>query len=166
MRVLSGVVTTCRCNLILKRQRVQTVSMVSPFILVSLVLSLVCVSRVLAALECPETAGSGPSYELVPVSPSDSGHMLMTASADEARNTAVCHATCVNYIFESQVGSPNGSNATNGTAPTDGTALNVGSEVCAICLFSLLSLLLLCVCLTGCLQAQLQTIQTGQLWGP
>ena len=135
-------------------------SMVSPFnILVSLVLSLVCVSRVLAALECPETASTGPSY----VSPSDSGHMLMTASADEARNTAVCHATCVNYIFESQVGSPNG---TNGTAPTDGTAQNVGSEVCAICLFSLLSLLLLCVCLTGCLQAQLQTIQTGQLWGP
>ena len=133
--------------------------MASPFILV---LSLVCVSRVLAALECPETASTGPSY----VSPSDSGHMLMTASADETRNTAVCHATCVNYIFESQVGSPNGSNATNGTAPTAASDGVILFEVCAICLFSLLSLLLLCVCLTGCLQAQLQTIQTGQLWGP
>ena len=101
--------------------------MASPFVLV---LSLVCVSRVLAALECPETAGSGPSY----VSPSDSGHMLMTASADEARNTAVCHAICIKYIFESQ-GSPNGS---NGTAATNGTGLDGGSgnsmmeiEVCA-----------------------------------
>ena len=115
--------------------------MASPFIFV---LSLVCVSRVLAALECPEeTAGSGPSYELVPVSPSDSVHMLMTASADEARNTAVCHATCVNYIFESQ-GSPNGS---NGTAPTNGTSgtdsstvpmeVGHGMTVCAINLWSL-----------------------------
>ena len=125
--------------------------MASPFILVSLVLSLVRVSRVLATLECPEeTASSGPSYELVPVSPSDSGHMLMTASADEARNTAVCHAICIKYIFESQ-GSPNGSNGTattNGTAVTNGTALTNGTspttgsstipmEVCAINLWSL-----------------------------
>ena len=113
--------------------------MASPFILVSLVLSLVCASGVLAALECPEeTASSGPSYELVPVSPSDSGHMLMTASADEARNTAVCHAICIKYIFESQ-GSPNGS---NGTAPTNGTSPTTGNstipmEVCAINLWSL-----------------------------
>ena len=97
-----------------------SVNMISLFIFVSLSLSLAPVSRVLGELECSEAADPGPSYVLVSVSPSDSGHLLLTASADKARNTAVCHATCINYIFEGQ-GSPNGSNATNGTAP------NVGS---------------------------------------
>ena len=105
----------------------------SPFILASLFLSLASVSQVLGALECSEET-AGPSYELVPVSPSDSGHLLMTASEDEARNTAVCHAICIKYIFEAQV-SPNGSNGTaptNGTGPSNGTESTVPMEVCAI----------------------------------
>ena len=105
---------------LLQRQQVHkmciyTMSMASLLILVYLVLSFASVSRVLGKLECQETAN--------PVSPSDSGHMLMTASADEARNTAVCHAICIKYIFESQ-GSPNGS---NGTAATKGAGLDGGS---------------------------------------
>ena len=111
----------------------------SKFLAFVLILSLASVSQVLGALECPEeTAGSGPSYVLVPVSPSDSGHLLMTASEDKARNTALCHATCINYIFKG-LGSPNGSNETaqtNGTVPASGEGLNVSSgdsmEVCAI----------------------------------
>ena len=84
----------------------------SPFVLISLVLSLASVSQVLGALECPEETAN---Y----VSPSDSGHLLITASADEARNTALCHAICINYIFEGLVFF----NGSNETAPM---------EVCAI----------------------------------
>ena len=103
----------------------------------TLVLSLASVWRELGALQCPEET-AGPSYVLVPVSPSDSGHLLMTANEDEARNTAVCHAICINYIFEGQESS-NGSNETamtNGTELTNSTAGSGDSiipmEVCAI----------------------------------
>ena len=91
--------------------------MALPFMLV---LSLASVSQILGQLECAadtNSAGPGSAYVLVPVSPSDSGHLLMTASAEEARNTAVCHTLCVNYIFEG-ASAPNGS---NGTATNDST---------------------------------------------
>lgn len=146
-----------------------------------LVLSLASVWRVLGVLQCSEeTADLGSSYVLVPsVSPSDSGHLLITASEDEARNTAVCHATCINYIFEGQ-GSSNGSNRTaRSTVTTDSEGLNVSSgdstapvEVCAnsICLlcsnYTLYSYPIILLSQlgfgTGCFSAQLQTVQTGQ----
>ena len=101
--------------------RPSTAEMVSPFMVVTLFLTLTSVSRVLGELECQRATV-----------PSDSSHFLMTASADEARNTAVCHAICLNYIFEGQ-GSPISS---NGTASTNGTAGNssdvLAIEVCAI----------------------------------
>ena len=102
---------------------------------VSVAFSLASVSRVVGELECPGAAGPGSGYELVHISPSDSGHVLMTASADEARNTAVCHAICINYIFVGRQ-SPNGSNGTeptNSTGPTNGTIDSDDSmEVCSI----------------------------------
>ena len=36
------------------------------------------------------------------VSPSDSGHLLVTESEEEAVKTAYCHVTCINYIFEKE----------------------------------------------------------------
>ena len=123
----------------------------SKFLALTLVLPLVSVWRVLGALQCPEeTANIGSNYVLVHVSPSDSGHLLMTASEEEARNTAVCHAICISYIFEDQ-GSPNGSNATNGTAhpdANDGSASGgfIIFEVCVILYTFSLSLLLVWVC--------------------
>ena len=71
----------------------------------------------------------GSSYVLVPVSPSDSGHMLMIASADEARNTAVCHAVCINYVFE---GESNFTNSTNSTIPSPGSEMEVHSIACPV----------------------------------
>ena len=36
------------------------------------------------------------------VSPSDSGHLLVTESEDEAVKTAYCHVICINYIFKKE----------------------------------------------------------------
>ena len=35
-------------------------------------------------------------------SPSDSGHLLVTESEDEAVKTAYCHVICINYIFKKE----------------------------------------------------------------
>ena len=96
------------------RRRSSTVSMVSPFIVISLALSLASVSRVLGELECRRHP-----------MPSDFSHFLMTTSADEARNTAVCHAICLDYIF-------NGTAMTNFIYTAPGNSSNVEVEVCAI----------------------------------
>ena len=61
--------------------------------------------------------------EIVPVSPSDSGHALVTRDADEAQNTALCHVFCIDSLFQSVPVSGNNSNTTsnNGTVSVNGT---------------------------------------------
>ena len=44
------------------------------------------------------------------VSPSDSGHLLVTESEDEAVKTAYCHVACINYIKEDSSESQTGTN--------------------------------------------------------
>ena len=98
----------------------------------------------------------GSNYELVSVSPSDSGHMLTTASADEARDTAICHAICINYIFEGEgnlTNSTNSTNPINSTNPSPGLPMEV--HVYALCDISHICL---DVFVTGCLPAKLQTV--------
>ena len=51
------------------------------------------------------------------VSPSDSGHSLVTKNAEKAKITALCHVACFNFLFE-------------GVNPTDGEANGTnGNEV-------------------------------------
>ena len=57
--------------------------------------------------------------EIVPVSPSDSGHALVTRDADEAQNTALCHIFCINSLFQSVSG--NNSNTTSNNITLNGT---------------------------------------------
>ena len=52
--------------------------------------------------------------EVVPLSPSDVSHALVTESQEEARNIALCHISCLSYAFQDSPGSSNGSNSTNG----------------------------------------------------
>ena len=61
--------------------------------------------------------------EMVSVSPSDSGHALVTRDADEAQNTALCHVFCINSLFQSVPVSGNNSNTTsnNGTVSVNGS---------------------------------------------
>lgn len=40
------------------------------------------------------------SSSLITASPSDSVHVLVTKSADEARTTSLCHVFCLNYALE------------------------------------------------------------------
>ena len=58
-----------------------------------------------------------PPFRVVPVSPSDSGHALVTRDADEAQNTALCHVFCINSLLQEMNISGNNSNTTssNGT---------------------------------------------------
>ena len=87
-------------------------SMASPFLLVCLVASLASLSpRVLAQPVCVQPDGSVLPSD---TSPSDSGHVLVTTDADEARNTALCHVACMNLLYA------NGTNDTDGTIDTDG----------------------------------------------
>ena len=86
------------------RRRSSTVNMVPPFIVISLILSLASVSRVLGELECRR--------------PSDFRHFLMTTNADEARNTAFCHAICLDYALTNYTG--------------NSSDVEVDLEVCAI----------------------------------
>ena len=71
---------------------------------VSLVIALVSFLRV---LECaaPE------------VSPSDSGHSLVTTSAETAKTTALCHVACLNFLFEN----PTDGNETTEQPPSETT---------------------------------------------
>ena len=92
--------------------------MVSPFLLVCFVTSLSYLSQVLGQPVCsrqeqqPE-GSSGPAFVFPSdPSPSDSGHMLVTTDADEARNTALCHIACINLLYAS------GTNCTDDTDRT------------------------------------------------
>ena len=70
------------------------VSMVSPLTVICLVLSLASLPQVLGELACPPATS-----ELEPRTPSDSGHVLVTTSAEEAKNTALCHVVCINLVL-------------------------------------------------------------------
>ena len=83
--------------------------MASPFPVLYLALTLSFVPRVPGKLECT-TAASRTSvdesdYVLVPSSPSDTVHLLMSDSAEEARITTLCHVVCINYAFNPESGS-------------------------------------------------------------
>ena len=72
----------------------------------------------LAQPVCVQPDGSAGLDFVLPsdTSPSDSGHVLVTTDADEARNTALCHVACINLLYA------NGNNDTDGTGnDTDGT---------------------------------------------
>ena len=47
------------------------------------------------------------------VSPSDSGHLLVTESEDEAVKTAYCHVTCINYAQDCDVNCTESQTGTN-----------------------------------------------------
>ena len=47
------------------------------------------------------------------VSPSDSGHLLVTESEDEAVKTAYCHVTCINYVHDCDVNCTESQTGTN-----------------------------------------------------
>ena len=59
--------------------------------------------------------------EVVPVSPSDSGHALVTRDADEAQKTTLCHVFCINSLLQEMTVSGSNSNTTsiNGTVPVN-----------------------------------------------
>ena len=60
-------------------------------------------------------------FSVDPVSPSDSGHALVTRDADEAQNTALCHVFCINSFFQNVSGNSSNTTATvsvNGTTTT------------------------------------------------
>ena len=59
--------------------------------------------------------------EIVPVSPSDSGHALVTRDADEAQNTALCHVFCINSLFQSVSGNNSNTTSSNETVSVNGT---------------------------------------------
>ena len=61
---------------------------------VPLVVFLASFSRVLGDLDCPAPG------VIMTVSPSDSGHSLVTKSAEVAKNTALCHVACLNLVFQ------------------------------------------------------------------
>ena len=65
------------------------------------------ISLVTCKLECTEPiSGADPS-------PSDTVHLLISKSVEEARTVALCHVLCINEIFEFN---PNGTlNATDST---------------------------------------------------
>ena len=50
------------------------------------------------------------------VSPSDSGHSLVTKNAEKAKITAICHVACFNFLFE-------------GVDPTDEAASGTANEM-------------------------------------
>ena len=62
-----------------------------------------------------------PPFSVVPVSPSDSGHALVTRDADEAQNTALCHIFCINFLFQSVSGNNSNTTSSNETVPVNGT---------------------------------------------
>ena len=49
--------------------------------------------------------------EVVPLSPSDTRHALVTASQEEAHITSLCHVVCVHYAFQNR--SPQDANETD-----------------------------------------------------
>ena len=57
------------------------------------------------------------------VSPSDSGHSLVTKNVEHAKIVALCHVACFNFLFE---GVDPTDGAANGTA--NGTANEMASE--------------------------------------
>ena len=77
-------------------------SMSSLLTIVSLVIALASSLRV---VEC------APDLQ---VSPSDSGHSLVTKDAEKANITARCHVACFNFLFEVTDNGTNGTNGTNG----------------------------------------------------
>ena len=76
---------------------------------------LTIVSLVMAFSSLLRVASPAPDQ----VSPSDSGHSLVTNDTEEAKITAICHVACFNFLFE-------------GVDPTDeadnGTANEMASE--------------------------------------
>ena len=65
------------------------------------------------------------------VSPSDSGHALVTRDADEAQNTALCHVFCINSLLQEMAVSGNNSNTTssNGTMPVNGNTTSTPMDL-------------------------------------
>ena len=59
--------------------------------------------------------------EIVSVSPSDSGHALVTRDADEAQNTALCHVFCINSLFQSVSGNNSNTTSNNEAVSVNGT---------------------------------------------
>ena len=62
-----------------------------------------------------------PPFSVDPVSPSDSGHALVTRDVDEAQNTALCHVFCINSLFQSVSGNNSNTTSSNETVPVNGT---------------------------------------------
>ena len=62
-----------------------------------------------------------PPFMVVPVSPSDSSHALVTREADEAQNTALCHVFCINSLFPSVSGNNSNTTSSNETVSVNGT---------------------------------------------
>ena len=74
---------------------------------------LVIVSLVIALASFLRVASPVPDQ----VSPSDSGHSLVTKNTTHAKIAALCHVACLNFLFE-------------GVDPTDGEANGInGTEV-------------------------------------
>ena len=59
--------------------------------------------------------------ELEPLTPSDSGHVLVTTSAEEAKNTALCHVVCINLVLP-DAGGGGTATPTSSPGPTTATA--------------------------------------------
>ena len=64
--------------------------------------------------------------EIVPVSPSDISHALVTDSQEEAEYTALCHISCISYAFQDMLDT----NSTDDNYTTTYTSVDV--EVCII----------------------------------
>ena len=66
---------------------------------------------------------------VVPVSPSDNVHMIITDSSEKAERAAFCHVTCLDYALgEIANSSNNGSTFINGTNLGNGTNYGNGSN--------------------------------------
>ena len=82
---------------------------------------LVCLLALLAPLRvAAQCTPLGVAVEFV--APSDSGHQLVTEDSDVAKNTALCHVTCLNILLS-------GDNVTNGTNVRASHARNMLLEV-------------------------------------
>ena len=117
------------------------------------------VLQVSSQLECPSTP-AGPDYVLEPSTLSDTVHLLRTDSAEEARNAALCHVACINYVFA------NGSNGTNETAYDSNGGLLEPNMISVSVTLSVY----LCICndfatqslSTAYFASQMQGVETGR----
>ena len=69
---------------------------------------LVIVSLVIALASFLRVSSPAPDQ----VSPSDSGHSLVTKDAEKAKIAALCHVACLNFLFDPTDGAANDTNGT------------------------------------------------------